>query len=264
MSIIEAIILGLIQGLTEFLPVSSSGHLEIGQHLLGITFPADAQLTFGILVHSATVMATITVFFSELSKLVRGGLQFKYNSETKYILKICLSMVPIMIIGLFFKDTIEGLFGSSIYLVATMLLVTAALLTFSHFFSPKKSHAITYKDSIIIGLAQAVAVLPGLSRSGSTIATGLMLGVERSQLAKFSFLMVLVPILGEATLELIDGGFSPAASGISTTALVAGFMAAYISGLFACKVMIKIVSKGKLYYFAIYCAILALTIFIFA
>lgn len=264
MSIIEAILLGLIQGLTEFLPVSSSGHLEIGQHLLGVTFAPDAQLTFGVLVHSATVLATITVFFSEISKLIRGGLQFKYNDQTQYILKIALSMIPIMIVGLFFKDTIEGLFGSSIYLVATMLLVTAALLTFSHFFSPKRTHAVSYKDAFIIGLAQAVAVLPGLSRSGSTIATGLLLGVERSQLAKFSFLMVLVPILGEASLELLDGKFSPEASGISTAALIAGFAAAYISGLFACKVMIKLVSRGKLYYFAIYCAILAASIFIFA
>lgn len=264
MTTIEAILLGLVQGLTEFLPVSSSGHLEIGQHLLGITFPPDAQLTFGVVVHCATVMATITVFAHELWKLICGGVKFRYNAETQYILKIALSMIPVMIVGLFFKDQVEALFGGSIYLVATMLLVTAALLTFSHFFAPRISHPVTYRDAFVVGLAQAVAVLPGLSRSGSTIATGLLMGVDRTQLAKFSFLMVLVPILGEAFLELIDGQFSPQASGIPTIALISGFLAAYISGLFACKVMIKLVSRGKLYYFAIYCTLLAISIFIFA
>lgn len=263
MDIIDALLMGLLQGLTEFLPVSSSGHLEIAEHLLGVTFRPEASLTFGVVVHTATVLATITVFASELRKLIAGGLKFKYNTETRYILKIALSMIPVMIVGLFFKDQVEGLFSSELSFIAWMLLVTAALLTFSHFFTPRKSHEVTYRDSFIIGLAQAVAVIPGISRSGSTIATGLMLGVNKTQLAKFSFLMVLVPILGEAFLELVKGEFSPAASGISTTALVCGFLAAYIAGLFACKIMINIVSKGKLYYFAIYCALVSLSIFIF-
>lgn len=263
MELWEAIILGLVQGLTEFLPISSSGHLEFGEHLLGITFREDAALTFGVVVHCATVLATITVFAHELWKLILGGLKFKYNDETKYILKIVLSMLPIMVVGLFFKDQVEALFSGGIKFVGGMLLVTAALLTFSHFFTPKKSHPVKYRDAFIIGLAQAMAVVPGISRSGSTIATGLMLGVDRTQLAKFSFLMVLVPILGEASLELIGGAFAPAASGIATGTLLAGFLAAYISGLFACKVMIKVVSKGKLYWFAIYCAIVGIITLIF-
>lgn len=264
MDFIEAIILGLVQGLTEFLPVSSSGHLEIGQHLLGVTFKEEASLTFGVIVHAATVFATITVFRKELGQLICGGLKFKYNEETQYILKIILSMLPIMVVGLFFKDQVEAIFGQSIQFVGAMLLITALLLTFSHFFRPKKAHPIGYKDAFIIGLAQACAVIPGISRSGATISTGLMLGTDRTQVAKFSFLMVLVPILGEAFLELLKGEFSPAASGIPTMTLVAGFVAAYLSGLFACKVMIKIVSRGKLYWFAIYCAIVGTITLIFA
>lgn len=258
MSILEAILLGIVQGLTEFLPVSSSGHLAIGQHLLGITFAEDASLTFGIVVHAATVMATITAFWGELKRLVVGGLKFKYNEETQYLLKIGLSMIPIMIVGLFFKDSVEALFGCGVQVIGVMLLVTAVLLTFSHFFARRKPHPIGYLDALVIGLAQAVAVIPGLSRSGATISTGLMMGADRQQVAKFSFLMVLVPILGEAFLELIKGQFSPSESGISTVVLVAGFLAAYFSGLFACRVMIKIVSRGKLYYFAVYCVIIGI------
>lgn len=263
MDILEAIILGLLQGFTEFLPVSSSGHLEIGEHLLNITFKEEASLTFGIVVHAATVLATITVFWGELGNLIRGGLQFKYNEQTQYILKIALSMLPILVVGLFFKDQVEAIFDRGIHFVGAMLLVTAALLTFSHFFRPKTSHKITYKNAFVIGLAQAIAVIPGISRSGATISTGLMTGVDRTQLAKFSFLMVLVPILGEAFLELLKGNFSPEASGIPAITLLAGFLAAYVSGLFACRVMIKIVSRGKLYYFAIYCAILGTVTLIF-
>lgn len=264
MDLIEAIILGLVQGLTEFLPVSSSGHLAIGQHLLGVTFKDEASLTFGVVVHAATVLATITVFRNELAKLICGGLKFKYNEETQYLLKIALSMLPILVVGLFFKDEVEAMFDRGIHFVGAMLLVTAALLTFSHFFRPRKSHSVGYKDAFIIGLAQACAVIPGVSRSGATISTGLMLGTDRTQVAKFSFLMVLVPILGEAFLELIKGEFSPAMSGIPTMTLLAGFVAAYLSGLFACKVMIKIVSRGKLYWFAIYCAIVGIVTLIFA
>lgn len=263
MGLLEAIILGLVQGITEYLPISSSGHLEIGEHILGITYKDDAALTFGIVVHCATVMSTITVFASELWKLIKGGVQFKYNDETKYILKIALSMIPIMIVGLFFKDQVEALFSGGVEFVGAMLLVTASLLAFSHFFAPKKSHPVRYKDAFIIGLAQAIAVIPGISRSGSTIATGMLLGVDKAVLAKFSFLMVLVPILGEAFLELLSGEFAPAASGIETSTLLAGFAAAYLAGLFACKFMIKIVSKGKLYWFAIYCAIVGAIVLIF-
>lgn len=250
MTIIEGIILGIIQGLTEFLPVSSSGHLVIGQHFMGIN---DGGTTFEVMVHAATVFATITVFWGEIGRLLKGGLQFKYNDETKYILKIALSMIPVLIVGLFFKKDVEALFDSeSLVFVGSMLLVTAALLTLSHFVRPRNPRPVTYRNAFLIGVAQAVAVIPGISRSGSTIATGLMLGTDKSQVAKFSFLMVLVPILGEAFLEILDGAVNMNEAGLP---LLAGFVAAYVAGLFACKVMINIVSRGKLYWFAIYCAL---------
>lgn len=252
MGTLDAILLGLLQGLTEFLPVSSSGHLVILGNILGANVE---NTTFAILVHAATVLATITVFWGEILQLLRGGLQFKINPESKYLLKIVISMIPVMIVGLFFKDSVEALFGNGIRFVGCMLFVTAALLLLTHFIKPKKTRNITAKDAFIIGVAQAVAVIPGISRSGSTIATGMLLGDDKTQLAKFSFLMVLVPILGEAFLELLKGEFAPASSGISGYALTAGFLAAYLSGLFACKVMIRIVSRGKLWWFALYCAV---------
>lgn len=255
MGTLEAILLGLLQGLTEFLPVSSSGHLLLLGNLLG----AEAQLedtTFAVLVHAATVLATILVFWSEIVRLAKGGLQFKNNEEGRYILKIILSMIPVGIVGFFFKDQVESLFGGSVRFVGCMLFITAGLLLLTHFVKPKKQRPVGFKDAFVIGLAQAVAVVPGISRSGSTIATGMLLGNDKTQLAKFSFLMVLVPIMGEAFLELIGGKFTPAASGIPTAALVAGFLSAFVAGLFACRVMIRIVSKGKLWWFAIYCALI--------
>lgn len=252
MGTLDAILLGLLQGLTEFLPVSSSGHLVILGNILGTDMD---DTTFAILVHAATVLATITVFWGEIVRLVKGGLKFQANPETRYLLKIIISMIPVLIVGLFFKDKVEALFGSGIQFVGSMLLVTAGLLLLTHFVRPKRQRPITARDAFVIGLAQAVAVIPGISRSGSTIATGMLLGDDRSQLAKFSFLMVLVPILGEAFLELLKGEFSPATSGISGAALTAGFLSAYLSGLFACKVMIRIVSRGKLWWFALYCAL---------
>lgn len=259
----EALLLGLVQGLTEFLPVSSSGHLIIGKELLGIEVNPGAETTFEVLVHAATVLSTLVVFRKDIIKLLIGTFQFKYNEETQYVLKIGISMIPILIIGLFFKDKVEALFGQGIALVGSMLLVTALLLTLSHF---KKSgnRPITYLDAFIIGLAQSIAVLPGLSRSGTTISTGLLLGNRREDIAKFSFLMVLIPILGEAFLELIKGEFTPAASGISTLSLIVGFLGAFISGLFACKVMIAMVKRSKLIYFAIYCLIVGVIALIFS
>lgn len=252
MGTIDAILLGLLQGLTEFLPVSSSGHLVILGDILG----TDVEnTTFAILVHAATVLATITVFWSEIIRLLKGGLKFRANLESRYLVKIIVSMIPVLIVGLFFKDKVEALFGSGVRFVGCMLFVTAGLLLLTHFIKPKKTRHITAKDAFVIGLAQAVAVIPGISRSGSTIATGMLLGDDKTQLAKFSFLMVLVPILGEAFLELLKGEFSPSASGVSAAALGAGFLAAYLSGLFACKVMIRIVSRGKLWWFALYCAV---------
>ena len=252
MGTIDAILLGLLQGLTEFLPVSSSGHLVILGNILGTDVD---DTTFAILVHAATVLATITVFWGEILQLLRGGLRFRANPESKYLVRIIVSMIPVAVVGLFFKEQVEALFGNGVRFVGCMLVVTAALLLLTHFVKPKKTRNITVKDAFVIGLAQAVAVIPGISRSGSTIATGMLLGDDKTQLAKFSFLMVLVPILGEAFLELVKGEFSPAASGISGYALAAGFLAAYLSGLFACKVMIRIVSRGKLWWFALYCAV---------
>ncbi len=256
MSTLDAILLGLLQGLTEFLPVSSSGHLVLLSRLLGTSVD---NTTFAILVHAATVLATITVFWSEILHLLRRGLTLRSTPESRYLLKLLISMLPILIVGLFLKDHVEALFGSGVRFVGSMLLVTAGLLLLTHLIRPKQQHPVTAKDAFLIGLAQSVAVIPGISRSGSTIATGMLLGDDKSQLAKFSFLMVLVPILGEAFLELLKGEFSPAASGISGYALAAGFLAAYLSGLFACKAMIRIVSRGKLWWFALYCGMAGTT-----
>lgn len=253
MSWLEALILGIIQGLTEFLPVSSSGHLTIGSTLFGLS--GEENLTFAIAVHAATVLSTIVVLWSEISILFKGFFSFKWNDETKMVCKILLSMIPVGIVGVFFKDYVEELFGSGLLLVGCMLLVTAVLLAFSYYAKPRPKEDISFRDAFIIGIAQACAVLPGLSRSGSTIATGLLLGNKKEQIAKFSFLMVIIPILGEAFLDLVKGGFSVEQSGISSIALITGFLAAFISGAIACKWMINLVKKGKLIYFAYYCVL---------
>lgn len=254
MSWIEALILGIVQGLTEFLPVSSSGHLEIGKHLLGVV--ASDNLTFTVVVHGATVCSTIVVFRNDIMRLLKGLFGFKWNEETQYIFKIAVSMIPIGIVGVFFKDYVEDLFNTDkiILLVGIMLLFTATLLAFT-FYAKSREKEISFKDAFIIGVAQTIAVLPGISRSGSTIATGLLLGNKRESVARFSFLMVLVPILGENVLSLLKDDFSVSGS-ISAFPLIVGFIAAFISGLLACKVMINIVKRGKLIYFAIYCAVI--------
>lgn len=249
----EALILGIIQGLTEFLPVSSSGHLSIGSALFNLD--GKENLTFAIAVHVATVLSTAVVLRKEISALFMGLFRFKWNEETQVIGKILLSMIPVGIVGLFFKDYIEAVFGSGLMIVGCMLLLTAALLAFSYYAKPRQREYISFKDAFVIGLAQACAVLPGLSRSGSTIAVGILLGNKKEKVAKFSFLMVIIPILGEAFLDLTKGGFSPEVSGISYTALAAGFIAAFVSGAVACKWMINLVSKGKQIYFAYYCVV---------
>ena len=287
----EAILLGLLQGLTEFLPVSSSGHLQIGKELLGIKNSGD--LVFEVVVHAATVLSTIVVFRKQIwgllkSLFVKDGLfrsiahPSKFNDGTDYVLKILLSMIPVFIVGMFFKDAVEGLFGSSIYVVAGALLVTAALLLLSDnankifgrccrrckcaeadSVSDKgRRNGISYWQAFVVGLGQAIAVIPGLSRSGTTIATGLLCGVKRDVVAQFSFLMVLIPILGEAFLEIVGGDM--ASSTVGALPLVLGFISAFVAGLFACKVMIALVKKTKLGWFALYCAVVAVLIFIFA
>ena len=252
----EAIILGLVQGLTEFLPVSSSGHLEIGQALLGTA--GEENLTFAIVVHTATVLSTLVILWKEVSQLFKGTfITVKWNEEKNYVGMILVSMIPVFVVGMFFKEQVENLFGSGLLLVGVCLCITALLLYFSEWYSKRsegKGHEVGYKDAIIIGLSQALAVLPGLSRSGTTIATGLLCGVKKESVTKFSFLMVLIPILGEAFLELLDilSG-DVVASAISTTSLCCGFIAAFISGCLACRFMINIVRRQKLIYFAIYC-----------
>lgn len=251
---LQALVLGIVQGLTEYLPVSSSGHLAIGSYLFGID--GEENLAFTVLVHVATVMSTFVVLWKEIDWILKGLFKFKMNDETKYFLNIVISMIPIGIVGVFFKDKVEEIFGSGLLIVGCCLLLTALLLTFSYYAKPRQREHISLKDAFIIGLAQACAVLPGLSRSGSTIATGLLLGNKKEKLAQFSFLMVIPPILGEALLDVLKAAKGEEAFGdISVLPLVVGFIAAFVSGCLACKWMINIVKKGKLIYFGIYCAI---------
>ncbi|MBQ2424556.1 MAG: undecaprenyl-diphosphate phosphatase [Alistipes sp.] len=253
MDTLQAIILGIVQGLTEFLPVSSSGHLQLANEILGTELNPESNLTFSLTLHAATVLSTIVVLWAEIWRLIKGVFSRTFTAEQAYVLKIVISMIPVGIVGLFFKDYIEAAF-SSIVVVGVMLLVTAALLTFAYYAKPRQNQSLSYRDAFIIGLAQAVAVLPGLSRSGSTIATGLLLGNKKESVAQFSFLMVLPPILGNALLDCLKGDFG---GGVETLPLVAGFVAAFVTGCIACKWMIDIVKRGKLIWFAIYCAVAA-------
>lgn len=253
MNWLEALLLGLIQGLTEFLPVSSSGHLEIGQALFGTS--GEDNLLFAVVVHAATVLSTITILWMEIWTLLKGCFTKTWNEEKAYVAKILLSMIPIFVVGVFFKDQVESLFGSGLLIVGCCLLLTSLLLAFAYYAKPRQRETISYRDAFIIGIAQACAVLPGLSRSGSTIATGLLLGNKKESIAQFSFLMVLAPILGDALLETIHILQGEVVVNIPLTSLPIGFLAAYISGCFACKFMIRIVQRGKLIYFAAYCLI---------
>jgi len=260
MNTLEALLLGIIQGLSEFLPISSSGHLEIGKVLLGAE--TSESMMFTIAVHGATVLSTLVVFRQEIGQLIRGFFRFQWNEETQYISKIVVSMIPVLIVGLLFESQLESLFSGNLVLVGSMLLYTALLLGFTYF---KKSgrKTISFLDAFIIGIAQAIATVPGISRSGSTIATGLLLGNKKEEVSKFSFLMVLVPIIGANLLSLKDAEFSSDA-GISALSLGVGFLAAFIVGLLACRWMIKIVNQGKLIWFALYCALAGITAIIFA
>lgn len=273
---LQALLLGIVQGLTEFLPVSSSGHLMIVRELLGVD--GDGFLDFTVTVHVATVLSTIIVFWKPICRLVAGLFKFTYNDETDYVFKIIVSMVPVAIVGLLLKDKVEALFGDNLFTVAVCLIITAILLFLSDLSgrsaarrgtAPSASTArngISYWQALTVGLGQAVAVAPGLSRSGTTIATGLLCGVRRDVMAQFSFLMVLVPIIGEQLLDLLKGLTGEAALGgdISAVCLVVGFLSAFVSGLFACKVMISIVKKARLTWFAIYCLVVSLLLLVFA
>lgn len=250
MSIWEAIVMGIVQGLTEFLPVSSSGHLELASALFGIE--GEGNLQFTVALHGATVLSTIVVFWGEIVRLVKGFFRFKWNDETAYVIYLLISALPILFVGLFFKDQIESLFGGRLVVVGAMLLLTALLLLFTCFAKPREG-SLNIRNAFVVGIAQAVAIMPGLSRSGATISTGLLLGIKREQAARFSFLMALIPIIGMNVLELFDLGGTV---GVGTTQTVAGALAAFVSGLLACRLMIGIVKRGKLWWFSIYCAVL--------
>jgi len=290
MNWLQALLLGIVQGLTEFLPVSSSGHLMIVKELLGVD--GEGFLDFTVTVHLATVCSTLIVFWKPIVKLIAGFFKFKYNDETDYIFKIVVSMIPVALVGFLLKDQVEALFGDSLTTVAVCLLVTAALLLLSDFFGngagrrgvPRESiypdrarsavsekrgetrNGISFWQAFVVGIGQALAVAPGLSRSGTTIATGLLCGVKREVMAQFSFLMVLVPIIGEQALDILKSltGSAELGDGLSPVCLVVGFVAAFFAGLFACKAMLAIVKKAKLGWFALYCAVDAVLIFIFA
>ena len=259
MNWLEALILGIVQGLTEFLPVSSSGHLTIGQELLNLNTSAADNLQFDIMVHAATVLSTIFILWKEIEHIFKGTFFKKeWNEEKSYTAKILLSMIPVFIVGIFFKDYVEAFFGQGLLLVGCCLLITALLLAFSYYVKPRQRENISYWHAFIIGVSQAIAVLPGLSRSGATISTGLLLGNKKEAVAKFSFLMVLIPILGETFLSILKMIKHPelVSNSIGFLPLAVGFIGAFATGCFACKFMINIVKKGKLIYFAIYCAVI--------
>lgn len=252
MDTLQAILLGIVQGITEFLPVSSSGHLQIAKELLGVEL--EENLTFDVALHAATVLSTIVVLWREVWQLLRGLFSRRFNEEQAYVLKLVVSMVPIGIVGFLFKDRINEMLDSPciLVIVGVMLLLTSALLAFAYYAKPRRKETISYRDAFIIGLAQACAAMPGLSRSGSTIATGLLLGNRKASVAQFSFLMVLAPILGETLLEAAGGELT---AGVAAGPLAAGFIAAFVVGALACKFMIEIVKRGKLVWFAVYCAL---------
>ncbi len=271
MSWLESLLLGIIQGLTEFLPVSSSGHLTILSNLFGLS--GEENLTTTVVLHIATVLSTLFILWKEIVWIFKDIFSKQdwktyegLNEGTKFAINILISMIPVAVVGFLFKDKVEEIFGSGLLIVGIMLLVTATLLTFSYFAKPRPKENISKLHAFIIGVGQAIAVLPGLSRSGTTIATGLLLGNKKEKLAQFSFLMVIPPVIGEALLDVMDiaeVGFDTAMNGISAFSLLVGFLAAFITGCFACKWMINIVKKGKLIWFAVYCAIVGLIAIIF-
>ncbi|WP_121666965.1 undecaprenyl-diphosphate phosphatase [Mesonia aquimarina] len=254
MEILDALLLGIIQGLTEFLPVSSSGHLELGKAILGDTSVPEESLLFTVVLHFATALSTIVIFRKDIWEILRGLLQFKWNEETKFSLKIIISMIPAALIGLFFEEELEQLFGGSIMLVGFMLIITALLLWLADK-AKNTAKKVSYSNAFVIGISQAIAMLPGISRSGATISTSVLLGNDKTKAARFSFLMVVPLILGKIAKDLLSGELTHTGN---TTSLAIGFVAAFISGLFACTWMISLVKKSKLRYFAIYCLIVGI------
>ena len=255
MDIIDAIILGIIQGLTEFLPVSSSGHLELGKAILGDDSLPQESLLFTVVLHFATALSTIVVFRKDVLDIFKGLLKFTWNDETKFSLKIIISMIPAALIGLFFEKELEQLFGGNIILVGFMLIITALLLYLAGK-AKNTEKPVSYSNAFVIGISQAIAMLPGISRSGATISTSVLLGNDKSRAARFSFLMVVPLILGKIAKDIFSGDLSYESAQMKTLSI--GFVAAFISGIIACTWMIKIVKKSKLSYFAIYCFIVGI------
>ncbi|MFA6126540.1 MAG: undecaprenyl-diphosphate phosphatase [Bacteroidales bacterium] len=254
MNWLQALLLGLVQGFTEFLPVSSSGHLELGKVLLGID--GESNITFTVVVHGATVLSTLVVFWKEIWRLLKGTFEFRLNEETHYVLKLIVSMIPVLLVGIFLESWVESFFTGNLVFVGFMLLITATILALTHFVKIRNpDKPITYGSAFIIGVVQAIATLPGISRSGSTIATGMLLGIDKKLVAQFSFLMVLVPIIGANALKVMElrDAATAASSSVSWFPLAIGFITAFISGLAACTWMINLVKKGKLIWFAVYC-----------
>lgn len=273
MNWLDALIMGIVQGLAEYLPISSSGHLEIFREILGLNLNGADSLQFDVTLHVATVLSTIVVLWREFVPLCKSFFTFNNDDNARYVYKILLSCIPVAIVGLCFKETVEQFFGNGLLIVGICLLVTAALLAFAYFFRTKpletnkltgktyKPRDITWLDAFIIGCAQAVAVLPGLSRSGTTIATGIMLGDKREKVAQFSFFMVIIPILGEALLglkKIITDDPEAATQSIGLLPIAVGFIASFIVGCIACRWMLEIVKRGKLVWFSVYCVIVGL------
>ena len=268
---LDALILGIVQGLSEYLPISSSGHLEIFREILGINLPNEDILEFDVMLHAATVLSTLVVLWNEFFPLCRSFFTIKRDDNFYYVCKILISCIPVAVVGLFFKDTVESFFGGNLTTVGICLCITSALLAFAYFFRTKPEETnkltgrvyrprdITWLDAFVIGIAQSIAVLPGLSRSGTTIATGILLGDKREKVASFSFLMVIIPILGETLLNIKDMISEPAASSnVGMLPLTIGFIASFVVGCLACKWMLNIVKKGKLVWFAVYCVIMGI------
>ena len=268
---LDALILGIVQGLSEYLPISSSGHLEIFREILGINLPNEDILEFDVMLHAATVLSTLVVLWNEFFPLCRSFFTIKRDDNFYNVCKILISCIPVAVVGLFFKDTVESFFGGNLTTVGICLCITAALLAFAYFFRTKPEETnkltgriyrprdITWLDAFVIGIAQSIAVLPGLSRSGTTIATGILLGDKREKVASFSFLMVIIPILGETLLNIKDMISEPAASSnVGMLPLTIGFIASFVVGCLACKWMLNIVKKGKLVWFAVYCVIMGI------
>jgi len=255
MDVIDAIILGIIQGLTEFLPVSSSGHLELGKAILGDQSVPEESLLFTVVLHFATALSTLVVFRKDVWEILSGLFQLKWNKETQFSVKIIISMIPAAIIGVLFESQLESLFGGSVAFVGAMLIVTAILLWFADK-AKNTGKKVTFKHAFFIGIAQAIAMLPGISRSGATISTSVLLGNDKGKAARFSFLMVVPLIFGKIIKDILSGELSSETTNMATLGI--GFFAAFIAGIAACTWMIKLVRNSKLKWFAIYCLVVGI------